>query len=339
MMTGDFTRERDAVFPLGELLQSLKARVDGGKIYELDASKAAAEAFSDSIAANLLMLGYAYQLGGLPLPSRAIEHAIEINGRAIEMNLSAFRLGRAAAARPHDFRKILQPDEFRAVGDDEPLEEIVKRGEIFLSRYQDSRYGQRYRKLVERVAGAEATNGVTSDNLSRTVARVYWRLLAYKDEYEVARLFVSNGFREKLAKTFEPGYRLRFHLAPPIFSQTDPVTQRPRKREFGPWMMYIFRILSVCRRFRATWFDPFGRSADRQLERQLIREYESTIEVILDGLCPDNLETAIEIAALPLEIRGYGPLKAAAAKVAARKEETLLKKFSTYGRPQQLAAG
>jgi indolepyruvate ferredoxin oxidoreductase len=133
MMAGDFTRERDAVFPLGELLQSLKVRVDGGKIYELDASKAAAEAFSDSIAANLLMLGYAYQLGGLPLPSRAIEHAIEINGRAIEMNLSAFRLGRAAAARPHDFRKLLRPDEFRAVGDDEPLEEIVKRGEIFLS--------------------------------------------------------------------------------------------------------------------------------------------------------------------------------------------------------------
>ena len=103
--------------------------------------------------------------------------------------------------------------------------------------------------------------------------------------------------------------------------------------------MYIFRILSVCRRFRATWFDPFGRSADRQLERQLIREYESTIEVILDGLCPDNLETAIEIAALPLEIRGYGPVKAAAAKVAARKEEALFKKFSAYGRPQQLAAG
>ena len=138
MMSGDFTRDRDAVFPLHDLLQSLRARVDGGKIYELDASKAAAEAFSDSIAANLLMLGYAYQLGGLPLPSLAIEHAIKINGRSIEMNLSAFRLGRAAAARPHDFRRILESDGSRGSTDhDEPLEEIVKSGEIFLTSYQD----------------------------------------------------------------------------------------------------------------------------------------------------------------------------------------------------------
>ena len=340
MMAGDFTREPDAVFPLRELLQSLEARVDGGKIYELDAAKAAAQAFSDSIAANLLMLGYAYQLGGLPLPSRAIEHAIEINGRAIEMNLAAFRLGRAAAARPHDFRKILESDEYHVASvDDEPLEEIVNRGKVFLTDYQNPRYGERYRSLVERVASAEATVGATRDDFARTVARAYLKLLGYKDEYEVARLFASNGFRKKLAKTFEPGYRLRFHLAPPIFSKIDPVTQRPRKREFGSWMMYVFRILAACRRFRATRFDPFGRSADRQLERRLIREYESTIEVILGGLCLDNLETAIEIAALPLEIRGYGPVKAAAAKVAERKEEALLKKFSTSGRPQRLAAG
>jgi indolepyruvate ferredoxin oxidoreductase len=340
MMTGDFTRERDAVFPLRELLQSIEARVGGGKIYELDASKAAAEAFSDSIAANLLMLGYAYQLGGLPLPSRAIEHAIEINGRAIEMNLSAFRLGRAAVARPDDFRKLLEPEKFHTVAaDDEPLEEIVNRGETFLTSYQDSMYGQRYRKLVDRVASAEATIGVTSDNLARAVARAYWKLLGYKDEYEVARLFVSNDFRGALAKTFESGYRLRFHLAPPIFSKIDPVTQRPRKREFGPWMMYVFRILSAFRRLRGTRFDPFGRSADRQLERRLIQDYESTIEAILDDLCLDNLETAIEIAALPLEVRGYGPVKSAATKVAGRKEEVLLKKFSTYGRPQRQAAG
>ena len=340
MMSGDFTRDRDAVFPLHDLLQSLRARVDGGKIYELDASKAAAEAFSDSIAANLLMLGYAYQLGGLPLPSRAVERAIEINGRAIEMNLSAFRLGRAAAARPHDFRRILESDGSRGTTDhDEPLEEIVKSGEIFLTSYQDSRYGRRYRKLVERVASAEATLGASRDILARTVARAYWKLLAYKDEYEVARLFVSNDFQKNLARSFEPGYQLRFHLAPPILSKIDPVTQRPLKREFGPWMMYAFRFLAACRRFRGTRFDPFGRSADRQLERRLIQEYESTIEVVLGGLRLDNLETAIEIAALPLDIRGYGPVKAAAAKVAEGKEETLLKNFNTYEGPQRLAAG
>jgi indolepyruvate ferredoxin oxidoreductase len=338
MMTGDFTRERDAVFPLGELLQSLKTRVNG-KIYELDASKAAAEAFSDSIAANLLMLGFAYQLGGLPLPSQAIERAIEVNGRAIEMNLSAFRLGRVAAARPDDFQRIFDPDDFRAVADDESLAGIVERGVTFLASYQDSRYGNNYRKLVERVATAEATVGATTDTLARTVARVYWKLLAYKDEYEVARLFVSNDFREKLAKSFEPGYQLRFHLAPPIFSKIDPVTQRPVKREFGPWMMSAFRILAAFKRFRGTRFDPFGRSADRKLERQLIREYESTIEVVLDGLRLDNLEIAIEIAALPLDIRGYGPVKAAAAKVAEGKEATLLKKFNTYEGQQRLAAG
>ena len=256
------------------------------------------------------------------------------------MNLSAFRLGRVAAARPHDFRQILESDGSRGTTDhDEPLEEIVKNGEIFLTSYQDSRYGRRYRKLVERVASAEATLGASRDILARTVARSYWKLLAYKDEYEVARLFVSNDFQKNLAKSFEPGYQLRFHLAPPILSKIDPVTQRPLKREFGPWMMYAFRFLAACRRFRGTRFDPFGRSADRQLERRLIQEYESTIEVVLGGLCLDNLETAIEIAALPLDIRGYGPVKAAAAKVAEGKEETLLKNFNTYEGPQRLAAG
>jgi indolepyruvate ferredoxin oxidoreductase len=338
MMTGDFTREPDAEFPLTELMESLGACLGGGKLHELDASKVATQAFGDSIAANLLILGYAYQLGGLPLPSQAIERAIELNGRAIKMNLMAFRLGRIAAVRPNDVINAFQsPEPKDTVVNAESLTEIVNQGEDFLASYQNTKYGRRYRALVDRVASTEAEIGGVEEKFSRTVARAYWKLLGYKDEYEVARLFVSDGFKERLSRSFEPGYQLRFHLAPPVIAKIDPVTQRPKKQEFGSWMILVFRILAVCRRLRGTRLDPFGQSPDRQLERRLIREYELTVETILNDLSLDNLGAAIELAALPLAIRGYGPVKSAAAELAYQKEKTLWKKFNVAGKSHKLA--
>ena len=207
MMTGNFSHNPDTEFPLAELIRSIEKRIGAGKVYQVDASRAATQAFSDSIAANLMILGYAYQLGGLPLPSSAIERAIEIDGRAVDMNLAAFRLGRAAAARTKDFKEILESG---TIGDtpsshnDESLEGLLKRGEEFLSQYQDRKYGQRYRKLVEQVSLAVASIGSSGDELPCIVAKAYWKLLAYKDEYEVARLFVSKTFKTKLAAAFEP---------------------------------------------------------------------------------------------------------------------------------------
>jgi indolepyruvate ferredoxin oxidoreductase len=339
MMGGNFTREPNVEFPLDELLQSIKKKVGAANLHQLDAFRVAAAVFSDTVAANLLILGYAFQLGGLPLPSHALERAIELNGKAVEMNRGAFRLGRAAAARPEEFRKILLSTYKQLhVAKPESVEKVVSEGETFLSDYQSRQYALRYRNLVERAVVAETATGTTQEKFASTVARVYWKLLAYKDEYEVARLFVDPSFRRQLDDTFEAGYQLRFHLAPPIFSARDQVTGRPRKREFGRWMWMVFRLLAACKGLRGSRLDPFSHSADRKLERRLIKEYESTIEELIVRLSRYNLKEATEIAALPLEIRGFGPVKAAAAEVASQKQLELWRKFELRGGTQRAVA-
>ena len=330
MMSGDFTRDPNAVFPSDELLESLSYHVGRGRIHGLEASRLAAWAFSDSIAANILILGYAYQLGGLPIPSRAIERAIELNGRSVDMNLTAFKLGRIAATRSDDIRQVMDPSMpgIKNVKH-ETLDQIVDRGERFLTNYQNSRLGSRYRQAVEKISAVETSVFPDSQVLSKAVAQGYRKVLAYKDEFEVARLLISDEFQDSLNAQFKPGYKLHFHLAPPIFSKIDVNTQRPIKKEFGSWMIPLFHILAACRFLRGTGLDPFRHSSDRKLERDLLSKYEASIEKILDGLSARNFDIAVSIAAMPMEIRGYGPVKEIAAKAAQSKEDALWKKFST----------
>jgi len=328
IMTGDFTRAPNTVFPSDELLHFLARHISGKKIHALDASMMATLAFSDSIAANLVMLGYSYQLGGLPIPSQAIERAIELNGRSISMNLTAFRLGRVAAVRLDDVRNALGwGSRGEALKQDETLGQIIDRGETFLNDYQNRGLALRYRMLVDRAAMVERQIAGSKEELAKTIAVSYRKVLAYKDEYEVARLFCLKTFRTKLSRSFNSGYTLRFHLASPIFSKIDPTTQRPIKKEFGSWIIPIFRILAASRWVRGTRFDPFRNSVDRQLERRLIDSYEASIEKILGQLSAENLKFAVDIAALPLEVRGYGPVKAQSAQAAERKEHHLWEKF------------
>jgi len=326
MMTGDFTRHADLNFPAGELQDRLRRAVGGGAADFLDATELAAELLGDAIASNLLLLGFAYQRGHLPVSGEALERAIELNGVAVEMNRRAFALGRLAAHDPAHLARLRQPVVRLQRPGETPLAELIAHREAFLVGYQNRRYGTRYRALVARVQAREQT--VTGgEALTRAVARYYFKLLAYKDEYEVARLHSGEAFREQLAREFQGDYRLRFHLAPPLLAHRDPLTGEPRKRAFGGWMLGVFRVLARLRVLRGTPLDVFGYTAERRLERQLIRDYEQRVEALLEQLDPDNHELAVAIAELPEGIRGYGPVKARHLAAVREREAELLAAF------------
>lgn len=309
-ITGDFTRNPDLHFPTRRLHDLISEAAGADKADFLDATRIATALIGDSIATNLFMLGYALQKGLIPLSLRSIEQAIELNGVAVESNKRALTWGRRAA---HDLAAV----EKHATPATEPRshhlaaspEETIARRVEFLTGYQDTAYAARYEALVSQVQAAEAerTPGVTG--LAQAVARYYFKLLAYKDEYEVARLFAAPEFTAKVRAQFEGDFKLRFHLAPPLLSRRDPDTGYLLKRSFGPWLLPTFKLLSKLRGLRGGPLDIFGYTAERRQERQLIRDYEVLIAEILAGLTPDNHGVAVDLASIPEHIRGFGHIK------------------------------
>ncbi len=276
------------------------------------ATRLATLLLGDAIATNLFMVGYAYQKGLLPLGAEALLAAIELNGVAIDENKRAFALGRLAAhdaAAVWEAARPLLPDE-RAGEAGEDLASLIERRAAYLAGYQDQAYGARFGALVARVAAAETARAKGLSGLTEAVARNLFRLMTYKDEYEVARLYTSGDFEAKLARQFEDDYRVKFHLAPPLLARRDPLTGDLQKREFGPWAMPAFRLLARMRRWRGTAFDIFGRTEERRQERQWIADYEALVEAILETLAPDNHALAVRVAEVPSRIRGFGHVKA-----------------------------
>ena len=210
------------------------------------------------------------------------------------------------------------------------LGEFIERRVADLAAYQNATWASRYRALVERVREAERALGA-GEALAGAVARYAYKLMAYKDEYEVARLYTDGAFRDRLAAAFEGDLRLTFHLAPPVLARRDPVTGEPRKREYGPWMLRVLGLVAKLRFLRGTPFDPFGRTAERRMERRLIEEYFETVEVLLAGLRAENLELAVEIASIPEAIRGYGHVKARAVEDAESERAVLLERWRAGG--------
>jgi indolepyruvate ferredoxin oxidoreductase len=258
----------------------------------------------------MMMMGYAYQKGLLPLSAAAIEQAIEINGVAIKMNTQAFQLGRLAAADPARLAAMMQgQDETVAPKsrDEMTLDEIIAHRSAFLTGYQNKRLAKRYRNLVDKVRAE--TSASFGEGLTRAVAVNYAKLLAYKDEYEVARLFTDGAFEKQLKDQFDGDYTFSFHLAPPVMSSEQDHLGRPKKKTFGPWMLKAFRVLAALRFVRGTPFDLFGRSPERRMERDLIAGYEKDVAFVLDKLSAENIDTAVELLSLPDRIRGYGPVK------------------------------
>ena len=341
-ITGDFTRNPDLVFPTGAMERSIAEATGPDSAEFLDATRLATGLFGDSIASNLFMLGYAYQRGLVPLSAAAIERAIELNAVAVEFNRSAFRWGRRAADDPALVEARATPA--AALPASHRLSEIARSSHRPPGRVSDRlpgrAYAARYAAQVRRVRDAEAAclSGIGSTALTEAVARSLFKLMAYKDEYEVARLYTESDFLKRVADQFEGPYELRFHLAPPILGDRDPQTGHLRKREFGPWMLAVFRLLAKLRRLRGTRFDIFARSDERRAERRLIAEYEALIDEIVGRLTPANHAVAVELAALPLEIRGFGHVKEANLARAKAKEAGLLARLRAPEPAPALAA-
>jgi indolepyruvate ferredoxin oxidoreductase len=278
-------------------------------------------------AVNPFLLGYAWQKGLVPLSREAIERAIELNAVGVGMNKRAFAWGRLAA---HDLAAVetaAKPVLAEAPKRAESVEEMIERRVAFLGEYQDRRYAQRYAGLAHAAAASEATRAKGKQGFGEAVAQTLFRLMAYKDEYEVARLYSNGDFRKKLQAQFQGDYKLQFHLAPPLWAPRDPTTGEMQKQAYGAWVMPIFRVLARLKRLRGTRLDPFGYSAERRAERQLVGEYEAVVAKLMARLTPENHALAVEIARLPQQIRGYGHVKERARERVKQREAELLGAF------------
>ena len=307
-MPATFISNRDLDYGKGSMLSILAHVCSTEKLSTIDASGITAALMGNSITANLFLLGVASQKGLLPVSVKAIERALELNGMGVEPNKAAFLWGRYAAVEP---AVVMQ---HAGLADhSEPLatslDDIVLYRERFLVEYQNSKYSARYRAAVERVRQAEQRVQPGSNILANAVAKNYFKLLAYKDEYEVARLHVKTPFLKDVKESFLGKARFKFYLSPPIFSRLDPVTGRPRKYEFGGWILPVFRVLAGLKFLRGTFFNPFGYSMEHRSAQRLICEYEKLMDRFVNELDSTRMDLAIELAQFPQKIRGYGPVR------------------------------
>ncbi|HSU78130.1 MAG TPA: DUF6537 domain-containing protein, partial [Burkholderiales bacterium] len=335
--TADFVRNPDWQLPGSDLRHDIAEACGNNGVDFVAASELATGLMGDAIATNMFLLGYAYQRGWLPVSGLSLERAIELNGVAVDFNKQGFLWGRRAAVDLERVERFARPAEVIALGEhfSRNLDELIERRVQFLTGYQNAGYATKYRALVERVRQRERE--LNSTKLTEAVARYYAKLLAYKDEYEVARLHADGALERKIGAMFEGDYKLVFHLSPPLLARKDPLTGEPRKMRFGGWMLPMFRVLKSLKGLRGTAFDPFGHTAERRTERALIAEYEATIERLLAGLKPANHALAVQLASLPEEIRGFGHIKMRNLAAARKKHQELLQRFENL-QPARAAA-
>jgi len=303
--TASFITNPDARFPTAAMKQRIRDEVGADDVLFLDATRIATALLGDSIAANLFLLGVAYQRGFVPVSAAALEEAVAMNGVAVEFNKQAFLFGRRFANR-RDQVLALVPDKRELPQLDTPA--LVEDRAARLVAYQDEAYAQRFRDTLAPLQAVDTALD-DGDSLTATAARALYKLMAYKDEYEVARLYSSEEFLDGLARQFEGDYRLRFNLAPPLLSKRDPSTGLPVKREFGGWMLNAFRLLAPLRRLRGTALDLFGYTAERRRERQDIADYEALIARLVPEVGSADRDTLRELLGLPLQLRGFGHVK------------------------------
>ncbi len=340
-LPGEFTRKPDFSLPSEKLKRTIIADAGRDNAHFIDASRIANALFGQSIGANMFMVGYAYQLGAIPLSAAAIEQAITLNGEAVAMNQAAFHWGRRAVIDRAKVESLTQPAATLASDAEhlsESFEETVARRVKFLTAYQNAGYAARYKTWVDKVKAAEAGRAPGKFGLADAVARYLFKLMAYKDEYEVARLYSDGSFARQVAAQFDgDNLRFEFHLAPPLLARRDKTTGLPRKMSFGPWLMPAFRLLAKFKFLRGSALDPFGRSMERRTERKLIGDYEVVLDEVLTRLTPDNHHLAVGLAAIPEKIRGFGHVKQRHLAAAKADEAALLEQFRA-GAPVLLKA-
>ncbi|MGB0958756.1 MAG: indolepyruvate ferredoxin oxidoreductase family protein [Halocynthiibacter sp.] len=319
IVTGEFTQNRDFKIPHDRLTLQLEARLQG-RVAFYDATELAKALLGDSIFSNMMILGSAFQQGLVPVSKDAIKQAIALNGAAVERNLRAFDLGRWAMLHPGEARKLLR----RPAVEEETLDGKVAARAAHLAAYQSDNLRRKYLTVLD---------GISDVDLKDAVAHNYHKLLAYKDEYEVARLHLLTA--EKAKAEFDGDFKLQYHLAPPFLGGSTH-NGRPKKRIFGGWMRHGFKILAWMKGVRGTGLDPFGRTEERRAERALIAQYEADLTAVLPLLTAKNHGDVLALLQLPDDIRGFGPVKKAAMAEAARKRDVLW--AAIRGEPAKKAA-
>ncbi|SFE67975.1 indolepyruvate ferredoxin oxidoreductase [Sulfitobacter brevis] len=322
IITGDFTRDTEFQLPYDRLSLALEARLQD-RVSMIDASELAKAALGDSIFSNMMILGAAWQKGLLPLSLESLQEAIRMNGAAIDRNLRAFEIGRWAALYPEDAAQVHQP---KVIALPKTLDDKIAYRVDHLTGYQSKKLANRYLRMVE---------GIGDPAVKTAVAMGYHKLLSYKDEYEVARLLLRSG--DKARAGFDGDFKMTFHMAPPIISKEGP-DGRPLKREFGEWLLGPLKMMSKFKFLRGTAFDPFGKTEERRMERALIAQYEADMRDVLPKLTDQTREAIVALAELPLQIRGFGPVKQANELKAAKRREELLSVIKAGGNATAKAA-
>jgi indolepyruvate ferredoxin oxidoreductase len=312
MPTGDLVLNRDADLRVDAREDVIAGVVGAENLSAFDANAMAERLMGDAVFANVMMLGFAWQKGLVPVSLDALYQAIELNGVAPDKNKIAFAYGRIMADNP----ELLTQDE-KAPTTDESVSALIERRMAFLTDYQNAAYAARYQSKLESFAQTGA-----SEDMIRAAAKSLFKLMAYKDEYEVARLHTQSGFTDQIAQGFEGDYKVKYHLAPPLWPTGKDTRGRPFKTTFGPWMGKTFGLLARMKGLRGTWADVFRYGADRKLEVALIGWFEEVMAQVGNGAL--NEEAALAVLTAPMEIRGYGPVKEKAAVQAKEKIATLL---------------
>ncbi|MFP5391653.1 MAG: indolepyruvate ferredoxin oxidoreductase family protein [Gammaproteobacteria bacterium] len=328
--TGHFAQQADWQFPAAQT-RALIEQGSGGHGDFFDATALATALMGDSIATNIFMLGFAWQKGALPVSEAALLRAIELNGVAVAANKASFLWGRRAG---HDLARVQRmavPPKPVQLHRPPSLDALVARRAATLTAYQNAAYAAEYLELVNQVREAESRLG-PGRQLTTAVARNYFRLMAYKDEYEVARLYTDGNFMKQVRARFDGDFSLALNLAPPLFARKDE-QGRPLKSEYGPWLWPLLKVLARLKGLRGGWFDPFGYSAERKLERQLIGEYRNQVRTLLGGLHVGNLATAVALAGWPETIRGFGHVKEKAIAAARQQQARLMEQFASSKAP------
>ena len=336
-ITGQSVQDRSFDFQTAQLIDLVGKVTGKDAIDTFNANELASALIGDALAANTFMLGYAIQKGLIPIGLDAIEEAFRLNGVMVERNLQTLKIGRLAAHDPAAVQALIDSLKPKTVDSlSESIDEVIARRERELTAYQNAAYAGRYRALVDRVRRAEEEKAKGQNALTEAVARFYYKLMAYKDEYEVARLYSDGRFKERVGAAFDGDFKVHFHLAPNILGDASD-GKRPQKRKFGPWMARVFPLLARFKGLRGTRLDLFGYHPERKQERALIAEYEALIDELLTKLDHDNHGLAVHLASVPDLIRGYGPVKEANLTKAKAREAELLEAFRSPATPAQAA--
>ena len=304
--TAEYLGARDLTYGKSGMLKDIATASQ--TLTQLNAQLLSTQYLGDAIYGNMIVLGAAWQEGRVPVTYDALKQAITLNRTKIEQNLAAFELGRRWTVDGQSLESNLPPDRSAKNPRSRPLTELIEHRMSHLTGYQNAALADKYKALVDRVEAAERSLGLGT-KLTREVAVQYSKLLSYKDEYEVARLYMDPAFKAGLAGAFAPGHGLRFNLAPPLFSRRDPDTGHLRKKEFGPWVFKLFAVLAKLKGLRGGAFDPFGYTGERKTERRLIADFEARLETIIKELSKTNHDLAVKLIAAADDIRGYGHVK------------------------------